>query len=380
MPRPAGAAPASELTAVGSLRYHLKELTKLWQAFARQARAARADSGVSLPRQLWDLATLRLGSCKLNPEDYYKLRVYRKELSSQEKRRYISNQALPQNMVGRWKVVADDKLLTYCLLNDRGIPTPKIYAISHPLREFRDVLSLKTPAEVADYLRRRAPYPMIAKPIRGMYSKDVWLLESYDPGTDRVRMSGQDVAPEEIGKRCFERKTGHLFQELLRPHADIRQSISEKICTLRLIVLLDQGAPRLMKAVWKVAASKNLADNYWREGNFMAKLDQQSGQILQCMSGLGPDFRLLDRHPVTGAPLKGFQVPCYREAVELVLEASRVFPDIVMQAWDIAITDDGPIPLELNVIGSLFIPQIIDQKGLWEDGFRDLVESYRAQA
>jgi hypothetical protein len=37
-----------------------------------------------------------------------------------------------------------------------------------------------------------------------------------------------------------------------------------------------------------------------------------------------------------------------------------------MQAWDIAVTPDGPVPLEVNDVGSLFLPQMADQRGLYE--------------
>src|SRR3546814_17168936 len=66
----------------------------------------------------------------------------------------------------------------------------------------------------------------------------------------------------------------------------------------------------------------------------------------------------------------GFQVPYYREAVDLALHASTAFADIRLQAWDIAITDSGPVPLEVNVVGSLFIPQLLKQQGLWAGDFR----------
>jgi hypothetical protein len=93
------------------------------------------------------------------------------------------------------------------------------------------------------------------------------------------------------------------------------------------------------------------------------------------MTGLGPDFRLVDNHPTTGLPLRGFQVPCYHEAVELTLRASRAFIGLKMQAWDVAITPEGPVPLEVNEVGSVFLPQIADQRGLDDPEFRRFIAS-----
>src|SRR3546814_7405351 len=112
------------------MRRYFGEITGLWRALAREGPAARSDSGVSLPRQLWELLVLRRGAGKLHPNDYYKLRVYRRGLSFDEKRKYFSNQAIPANLTGNWAVVARDKLLAYCVLNSHGIATPNVYAIA----------------------------------------------------------------------------------------------------------------------------------------------------------------------------------------------------------------------------------------------------------
>jgi hypothetical protein len=46
----------------------------------------------------------------------------------------------------------------------------------------------------------------------------------------------------------------------------------------------------------------------------------------------------------------------------LALRATKLFPGIPVQAWDIAIIDDGPIPLDAP--GSFFLPQLANDKGI----------------
>jgi hypothetical protein len=58
----------------------------------------------------------------------------------------------------------------------------------------------------------------------------------------------------------------------------------------------------------------------------------------------------------------------------VTLRAARAFSGLSMQAWDIAVTPQGPMPLEVNDIGSLFLPQMADQRGLYEAGeFREFI-------
>lgn len=355
-----------------ALRSHSKTLKHILVSLSEQGSAARGDHGVSLARQLVELLLLRAGRGKLRAEEYYKLRLYRDDISFTDKRQYASNSALPRHLFGSWAIVADDKLLTYSVLSDAGITVPKVHAVCHDLRQFQDRPTLKTVAEVAAYLRGGAPFPLIAKPVAGIYSKGVYLLDRFDASADSVMLDGEGaIAAEELAARFLSVDSGYLFQELLRPHEAIRQFISDRLCTLRVIVLLDRGRSRLFMAIWKINGGGNVADNYWREGNLLAKLDQDSGEIQQCLTGLGPKHRVIDRHPRTGRVLAGFRVPMYREAIDLALQASKSFPGVPMQAWDIAITDDGPIPLELNIAGNLFIPQLVSQKGLWSGQFQD---------
>src|SRR3546814_1595537 len=70
------------------------------------------------------------------------------------------------------------------------LATPTIHAICHSVREYGRAVGLKSASAVAEYLRKEAPYPLIAKPIRGIFSQDVWLLEGYDPAADRLVTTG----------------------------------------------------------------------------------------------------------------------------------------------------------------------------------------------
>jgi hypothetical protein len=350
------------------------ELRQMYWALHQHGPAVKAQEGIGLLRQLAEIALLRVGPGKLIPWDYYRMRVYRPDLSLARKRTYVSNKAL-EAREAQWGVMADDKLLGYIVLAAQGIRVPEVLAICHKVRTYRDRPALRTQEEVADYLAHRARYPFISKPITGMFSKGFALLQDYDSRSSTLRLGdGSTVALEEFSRGCLAWHHGVLFQELLVAHPHIAQEFGPRLCTLRLIVILADDGPHLFRALWKIVGGSNLADNYWRDGNLLARLDPHTGEIEQCTTGLGPHMRIIERHPDTGRPFKGFRVPCYREAVEVTLRAARAFSGLSMQAWDIAVTPQGPMPLEVNDIGSLFLPQMADQRGLYEAGeFREFI-------
>jgi hypothetical protein len=208
-----------------------------------------------------------------------------------------------------------------------------------------------------------------------MFSKGFALLEEYDSKSATLRLGdGSSLPVEEFANRCMAPGSGMLFQQLLIAHPDIAREFGPRLCTLRLIVMLGDQGPILFRALWKIVGGGNTADNYWRPGNILARLNLHTGQVEQATTGLGTQMRFIERHPDTGRPLNGFGVPCYREAVEVTLRAARAFPGLIMQAWDVAVTPEGSMPLEVNDIGSLFLPQLADQRGLYEaDEFREFV-------
>lgn len=353
------------------------ELKEILATQWKNAAKARGDAGVRPVRQLVELLRLRVGPGKLEPVDYYRMRVYRRDMGFDDKLQFLSQRAV--RLPKQWNVVANDKLLTYMVLIQEGIRIPVLRALCHPLRTFGQVPSLHSADAVSAYLRGPAQYPFIAKPITGVFSRDVSLIEGIDRNSDTLRLDDGEVEVGEFAKAAVGRTDGTLFQELLAPHRDIAANISPRLCTLRLIVLLERDRVRLFRAYWKIAVGRNLADNYWRPGNLIASIDSDSGRVVKCMTGLGPDFRVVDVHPQTGMPLSGFQVPLYREAVDLTLRIAPAFAGMKMQAWDMALTTEGPIPLEVNEEGSVFLPQVVDGHGMNDQGFREYRDRIRQQ-
>jgi hypothetical protein len=348
------------------------ELREFYWALQQHGRAVKARDGVTRLRQLTEMVMLRVGPGKLTARDYYRMQVYRRDLSLWRKRAYVSNQAL-SSREPEWSEIANDKLICYLMLAAHGVRVPEVLAICHKLRVYLNRPAIRDAEAVAIYLAQHARYPFISKPVAGVFSNGFAVLEEYDSKASMLRLGdGSRISLDDFSQECMRWRRGVLFQELLVPHPDIATAFGHRVCTLRLIVILHESGPRLFRALWKIVAGGNMADNYWRPGNILARLDRDTGVIEQCTTGLGPNMRVVDRHPDTGRVLKGFRVPCYEEAVNVTLRAARVFSGLNMQAWDIAVTPDGAVPLEVNDVGSLFLPQMADQRGLYE------VEEFRA--
>ena len=60
---------------------------------------------------------------------------------------------------------------------------------------------------------------------------------------------------------------------------------------------------------------------------------------------------------MTGKKIPGTQIPYWEEAKKMCLEAMKVVPQVRFVAWDVAITEKGPVFIEGNSFPSHAIPQ-----------------------
>ncbi len=203
-------------------------------------------------------------------------------------------------------------------------------------------------------------------------------VSAFENRSDRLRLeSGESVGLTDFVDRAIESGTqdspatsGCIVQELLRPHSRIRDLCGDRLCTVRVVTILDRDEPRIVSSVWKIATGTSMADNYWEEGNLIAPIDTDTGEIGVPITGLGLDITQVPEHPDTGRRLAGFQLPDWSTAKDLCRRGLMVFPGIPMQSWDVALTDRGPVLIEVNAVGGLRLPQLVEEKGLYQGEFK----------
>jgi hypothetical protein len=84
-------------------------------------------------------------------------------------------------------------------------------------------------------------------------------------------------------------------------------------------------------------------------GGIASIVDLKSGRLGPASDlGVGPNFVWHDRHPLSGKPITGRELPFWKEAMELAVGAHDAFSEWVVIGWDIAILADGPCLIEGN--------------------------------
>ena len=373
--------------------FHLERPRQAFSVTAAAMAVARAN-GRSPFGQAADLLRLRRGPGRLDSDEYYAFRLWdRTRFSAAEAATFAGRARQKEDAAlvndPSWYALGQDKLAAGAVLAGLGLPVPPILAILHENRGGPGLPALRDRESLTRHLREEIAYPFFGKPIGGSYSVGVLGVEAYEPDGDRLRLTnGRHLALSTYVDRLFQayearsryHLDGFLFQALLRPHPALAAICgSPTLSTIRVVLLVDEGQAGLHRALWKIPAGDNQADNFWRSGNLLAPIDVTTGQVGQALRGIGLEQESFTHHPDTGRAIAGTVLPDWAELAYLAREATAAFPGMQMQGWDIALTDRGPRLIEVNGVGDYNLPQIAYGRGLLEREFLEFLDRCRAR-
>jgi len=322
-----------------------------------------------------EMLGLRIGRHRLRFEEYLDYRLFRPELTWAQKKRFVGSWI--KDRVYRVQDpetarLGSDKLRLYQHLGELGFPHPRLLAATFPSIEIAGVAALRSSAAVADWLRD-AVYPVFMKPAvsyRGFGNK---LITAIDRGSDSLvyRDGVREPIAALAGRLGAPGAATMLFQQMIALHPAIATLTGDRVATARILVLNDSTEPEIFRAGFRIPVGDSMVDNFrgGKTSNLLARLDLETGRVIDVLAGIGLDWQTVDRHPDTGVRFAAFTIPDWQAARALVIAASRAMPGLLIHHWDVAFTGSGPVLLETNPRGDFGIPQITTERGLADDRF-----------
>jgi hypothetical protein len=104
-------------------------------------------------------------------------------------------------------------------------------------------------------------------------------------------------------------------------------------------------------AVLRMARNRDAVVDNFHAGGIAANVDISTGELGPATGGAwgGTTGGWFERHPETGAPIRGRRLPCWDDLIALVRRTHGVaFSDQVVIGWDVALLPDGPCLVEAN--------------------------------
>lgn len=145
-----------------------------------------------------------------------------------------------------------------------------------------------------------------------------------------------------------------FVEDLIVQHPKMSTLSSKSINTVRIVTLVVDNKAHFMYSILRMGIGDMSVDNS-SSGGINTCLDENGRIIKACFSDKTGLY--YTNHPTSGMYLVGFEVPMYKEVIDLCLKAAEEEPRLGYVGWDVAITPDGPIIVEANDLPGYDMPQ-----------------------
>ena len=177
---------------------------------------------------------------------------------------------------------------------------------------------------------------IISKPINGEGGKGIRIIELYD--IEQNKLFDELIYNKE-----------YLVEEVIKQHDELNKLYDKSVNCLRMFTFCKDNKVYFLQAILKIG-NNSFVDNF-SSGGVYAFLDEEGKVITQAIDQNDNIYKV---HPITNYPIIGFQVPYFKESINLIKEAALLIPQIGYIGWDVAITNEGPLIIEGNSYPGIF--------------------------
>lgn len=167
-----------------------------------------------------------------------------------------------------------------------------------------------------------------------------------------IRANGEELSFHDLYERLVAQDISWLFQEKVIQSSEYAMFNSSSINTVRLNTLIkDNNEIIILSGVFRMGRFHGEVDNV-SGGGVAALINTDDGKHYHAMTRYSQ--KKIKKHPDSGVIIDGFELPMWEQIREYALKAHKLLPFARYLAWDIAVTDNGPVFLEVNSFSGSF--------------------------
>lgn len=187
----------------------------------------------------------------------------------------------------------------------------------------------KNEAEFIAFARQHGSY--IVKPRASGRGEGVYIS----------RYISDDICKNEYRVLCEE---DAIVEEIIRQHDALNALYPDSVNTIRVASVLTDDGVILLNSCMRIG-NGGVIDNFC-QGGMTAQIDFETGRIET--PAVDKEHNVYEKHPITGTPFVGYQLPHWDLLKQTLKEMALVDPDAVFVGWDMAITPEGVDMVECN--------------------------------
>ncbi|HEY0045897.1 MAG TPA: sugar-transfer associated ATP-grasp domain-containing protein [Flavobacterium sp.] len=219
--------------------------------------------------------------------------------------------------------------------------------------EFASLTEIAENPKIAEHLLSNTSEKIVLKSSTGQCGRGIEVRNSTDFTADTLVTRLKELDND-------------FVEEYVSQHPVLNELSPSGLNTIRIITQVNKsGAVEILGARLRITV--NSAIDNMAAGNIAAFVNPQTGVVEG--PGVYSDITKPEEfvHPITGIQIVGFQIPLWKETIEMVTAAALVDTGNRSIGWDVAITSAGPELIEGNHDWCKLLWQLPARKGLKQD-------------
>ena len=236
--------------------------------------------------------------------------------------------------------IVTDKFYFYLFLKSLNFPTPKILYYTKNGKLFYDEYNHSK--DISSIFAK--DMDAFAKQFDGQLGNGVFAIKVQD---SKVYVNKELVSSTDDLLKTFT-TADYIIQERIIQHPELNKLCSTAVNTIRLVTLITPNEEIIaVRAGLRIGREGSCVDNCAKGGIFVG-IDMNTGKLMKKGIIKPPQGMIAYQHPDNGVVFEGFEIPFFKEAVEMAKELHSRLYRIHSVGWDIAITSEGPTFIEGN--------------------------------
>lgn len=238
------------------------------------------------------------------------------------------------------RCIISDKFYFYLFLKSLGFPTPEILYYTRNGKLFYSSSGKEERVETVI----SKDIDAFAKPYGGQLGNGAFALKVKD---SKVYVNNKELYQTDELLQSLT-LTNYIVQNRIIQHPQMNRLCSTAVNTIRLLTLITPDEDIIAyRAGLRIGREGCSVDNCAKGGIFVG-IDMNTGKLMKRGIIKPPHGTMLLQHPDNGIIFEGFEIPYFKESVEMAKELHSRLYRIHSVGWDIAITPVGPIFIEGN--------------------------------
>ena len=281
------------------------------------------------------------------PYQYFRYDLFRKDnnLTIEELKKYVPNffaynLFFPRSFFD-YGILCEDKGLTYSILKAYNIAQPVVLFRFEKKKFYNEENAEIDSKKVNEIINKSTAKKIFIKPSFGLGGLGIFVFKRSDNHfINENNIVLDDKFFTENIKEGF-----YIIQEGIEQHEEMNKIYSHSVNTLRIFTDCVDGEARIMYSLIRMGQGGKQVDNT-SSGGLYTKFNPENGKMEDF--AFSHNRIVFDSHPDTGFAFKDSYIYNWEETKKFILETTKKFREIRYLGWDVAITKQGPMIIEIN--------------------------------